>query len=143
MPYTIEQLSIGQSDCFTKTLTDADVLAFAHASGDMNPVHIDAAAGKSSIFKQRVVHGILVSGLISAVLASKLPGAGTIYLAQNLKFIKPTFIGDTVTATVEVVSIDVFKNRVTLKTVCKNQHGHIVIIGKAEVLPPKNSNQRL
>jgi 3-hydroxybutyryl-CoA dehydratase len=140
MSYTVEQLSIGQSDSFTKTITDADVLAFANASGDMNPVHIDDAAGKASIFKQRVVHGILVSGLISAVLASKLPGAGTIYLAQNIKFTKPTFIGDTITATVEVVNIDADKNKVSLKTICTNQHGDIVIIGEATVLPPKKYN---
>lgn len=140
MPYTIEQLSIGQSDCFTKTITDADVLAFANASGDMNPVHIDDAAGKASIFKQRVAHGILVSSLISAVLASKLPGAGTIYLSQNIKFTKPTFIGDTITATVEVLNIDADKNRVLLKTNCTNQHGDIVITGEATVLPPKNFN---
>lgn len=136
MSYTIEQLSIGQSDCFTKTITDSDILAFANASGDMNPVHIDDEAGKASIFKQRVVHGILVGGLISAVLAKKLPGAGTIYLAQTLKFIKPVFIGDTITATVEVINIDINKNRVVLNTVCTNQHGVIVIAGEATVLPP-------
>ncbi|EPA1042955.1 MaoC family dehydratase [Enterobacter bugandensis] len=137
MQYTIKQLSIGQSECYTKKITDSDIMAFANASGDMNPVHTDDEAAKSSIFKQRIAHGILVSGLISAVLANKLPGAGSIYLAQTLKFIKPTFIDDTITATVEVINIDRDKNKVTLKTFCTNQHGITVITGEAIVLAPK------
>ncbi|EIC82124.1 MaoC family dehydratase [Serratia sp. M24T3] len=137
MPYTILELSVGQSASFTKTISDADVLSFAKASGDMNPVHIDEEAGKLSVFKNRVVHGILVSGLISAALASELPGAGTIYLGQELKFIKPTFIGDTITAHIEVIEIDLERKRVRLSTTCVNQHGDAVIKGIATVLPPQ------
>ncbi|KIS44078.1 MaoC family dehydratase [Kosakonia radicincitans] len=131
-----ECLQTGQKAQFTKKLTEEDVINFAEASGDMNPVHLDDDAGKKSIFGQRVVHGILVSGLISAVIANKLPGKGSIYLAQDLKFTKPTFIGDTVTATVEIIAIDTEKKRVSLKTTCTNQHGDVVIKGEALMLSP-------
>lgn len=136
MTGTFKNLYIGQTAEFTKQLTDEDVFNFAKASGDVNPVHLNDDAGKKSIFGQRVVHGMLVSGLISAVIANKLPGNGSIYLGQELKFIKPTFIGDTVTAIAEVIAIDVEKNRARLKTTCMNQHGDIVIKGEALVLLP-------
>ncbi|PDO82024.1 MaoC family dehydratase [Kosakonia sacchari] len=136
MVNSIHNLHIGQCAEFKKTLTDNDVADFALASGDTNPVHLDESAGRESIFGQRVVHGILVSGLISAVIANKLPGNGSIYLGQDLKFIKLTFIGDTITATAEVIAINCEKNRVRLKTTCTNQHGDKVIVGEAVVLPP-------
>lgn len=133
---TASNLRIGQCAEFKKKLTDEDVVNFARASGDVNPVHLDEDAGRNSIFGQRVVHGILVSGLISAVIANKLPGEGSIYLGQELKFTKPTFIGDTITVMAEIIAIDIEKNRVRLKTICTNQHGDVVIAGEALVLPP-------
>lgn len=136
MTETASYLQIGQKAQFQKQLTDEDVFNFATASGDNNPVHLDDIAGKNSIFGQRVVHGLLVSGLISAVIANKLPGKGSIYLGQDLKFTKPTFIGDTVTATVEVIAVDTEKHRIRLKTTCTNQFGDVLITGEALVLSP-------
>lgn len=136
MNYTIDNIYVGQTAEFKKQLTNEDVFSFSMASGDINPVHLDEEAGKNSVFGQRVVHGILVSGLISAVIANKLPGNGSIYLGQELRFTRPTFIGDTVTAKVEVIAVDTEKNRVRLKTTCSNQHGDVVITGEALVLAP-------
>lgn len=136
MNYTIDNIYVGQTAEFKKPLTNEDVFSFSMASGDINPVHLDEEAGKNSVFGQRVVHGILVSGLISAVIANKLPGNGSIYLGQELRFTRPTFIGDTVTAKVEVIAVDTEKNRVRLKTTCSNQHGDVVITGEALVLAP-------
>lgn len=135
-PFTVDRLFVGQTASVQKKLTENDVKLFAKASGDENPIHLDEDAGKASIFGQRVVHGILVSGLISSVIAGKLPGNGSIYLGQELKFVKPTFIDDTVTATITVTEIDPVKKRVKLSTVCTNQNGNIVITGEATVLPP-------
>ncbi|MGK2893079.1 MaoC family dehydratase [Klebsiella michiganensis] len=137
MSFTIDQLTVGQTASFRKTITETDVINFASASGDMNPVHIDKLAGKESIFGDRVAHGLLVSGLISTVLGTRLPGNGTIYLGQEMKFTRPTYIGDTITATVEVENIDHEKNRIRLKTTCTNQDGVVVITGTATAMPPK------
>ncbi|WP_323084325.1 MaoC family dehydratase [Providencia alcalifaciens] len=137
MSFTINQITVGQTASFRKTITEADVINFASASGDMNPVHIDKIAGQASIFGDRVAHGILVSGLISTVLGAQLPGNGTIYLGQEMRFTHPTYIGDTITAIVEVVDIDHAKNRIRLNTTCTNQSGVVVITGTATVMPPK------
>ncbi|WP_373224918.1 MaoC family dehydratase [Enterobacter cloacae complex sp. ESBL7] len=137
MSFTIDQLTVGQTASFRKTITETDVINFASASGDMNPVHIDKLAGKASIFGDRVAHGLLVSGLISTVLGTRLPGNGTIYLGQEMKFTRPTYIGDTITATVEVENIDHEKKRIRLKTTCTNQDGVVVITGTATAMPPK------
>ncbi|WP_336241545.1 MaoC family dehydratase [Citrobacter freundii] len=137
MSFTIDQLTVGQTASFRKTITETDVVSFASASGDMNPVHIDKLAGKESIFGDRVAHGLLVSGLISTVLGTRLPGNGTIYLGQEMKFTRPTYIGDTITAMVEVEEIDHEKNRIRLKTTCTNQDGVVVITGTATAMPPK------
>lgn len=132
---TISDLSIGDKDFFQKTFTNADVLLFAGVSGDMNPMHINDAYAKNSIFKQRVVHGGLVNSLFSTVLGTKLPGEGTIYMQQNSKFIKPVFIGDTIKAEVEVTEIIKEKNRVILSTTAYNQNDEKVIVGTAMVMP--------
>jgi len=137
MPYTIDQLSLGQKATIQKTFTEEDVNLFAELSGDMNPVHIDEVKAKESIFGQKVVHGAFVSSLISALLASKLPGEGTIYLGQECKFKAPVFIDDTVTVTCEVIEIIKEKNIAKLECVLLNQKKDIVVIGKATVMPPK------
>ncbi|MGH7153784.1 MAG: MaoC family dehydratase, partial [Acetobacteraceae bacterium] len=113
-----EELQIGQTASVGKTITEADILLFAAVSTDTNPVHIDAEAAKASIFGERVAHGMLSAGLISAVLGTRLPGPGTIYLGQSLRFRAPVKIGATVTATVEITALDAAKNRATLKTTC-------------------------
>ena len=129
-----EELKIGMSDSITKTITAKDVEMFAEISLDKNPVHIDEEYASKSIFKTRIAHGILTSGLISAVLGTKLPGEGSIYLSQELKFMAPVFLGDTITATVEVAELISEKKRVIMTTTCTNQDGKNVIVGKAILL---------
>lgn len=137
MSYSINELFIGQKACFEKTITESDVILFSGISGDINPVHINALVAKESIFGQRVAHGVLVSGLTSAVLGMQLPGQGTIYLGQDNKFRRPVFIGDTVKATCEVVEINLQKNIARFSTTTTNQRNEVVIEGMAVVMPPK------
>lgn len=138
MSYNIKQLEIGQNAEFSKTISESDVYLFAGVTGDMNPAHINAEYSKDSVFNERVVHGMLSASLISTVLGTGLPGRGTIYLQQEVKFVSPVHFGDTITATVEVVEKNIKKNRVKLRTVCTNQEGRIVVDGEAIVIPPKN-----
>ena len=133
--YAFEDLRVGQTARFAKTITEADILMFAAVSGDTNPVHIDAEAAAESVFKERVAHGMLSASLISTVLGTRLPGPGTIYLAQNLKFRAPVRIGQTVTAVVEVTALDPAKKRATLSTTCL-VGGKPVVEGEATVMVP-------
>nr|WP_321458308.1 MaoC family dehydratase [uncultured Cohaesibacter sp.] len=139
MSYTLEQLSVGQAASFEKTICEADIQMFCGISGDINPVHISSIAAEHSVFGKRVAHGILVSGLTSAVLGMQLPGPGTIYMGQELRFVAPVYIGDTIRAEVEVVEILAEKKIVKLKTTSTNQDGKVVIEGLATVRPPRNS----
>lgn len=127
---------VGQSASFSKTVTETDVVLFAGISGDLNPAHTNEVAMKDTMFKGRIAHGILGVSFISAVLGMQLPGPGTIYMSQEVKFLKPIRINDTVTSTVTVKEIDE-KGRMTLDTVVTNQDGKDVIVGQAKVLPPK------
>lgn len=130
----MKKLEIGQTERFSKTISESDVYGFAGIVGDFNPVHINEEMAKKSIFGKRVVHGMLVGSLISAVLGTKLPGEGTIYLEQNLKFKAPVFFGDTVTATVCVVDIvNKDKGIYKMETNITNQHGVITHEGYAIV----------
>jgi len=130
-----EDLQLGQSASLGKTITEADIVLFAAVSTDTNPVHLDAEAAKTSVFGERVAHGMLAAGLISAVLGTRLPGHGTVYLGQTLRFRAPVKIGDTVTATAEVTALDPAKKRATLRTVC-TVAGKPVVEGEATVLVP-------
>ncbi|MBU0550148.1 MaoC family dehydratase [Myxococcota bacterium] len=132
---TIHELEVGQEASFSKTLTESDVYLFAGVTGDLNPAHIDEVYASNTFFKTRIVHGMLLGGMISAVLGSKLPGPGTIYVKQDLRFKAPVRIGDTVTAKAIVKSLDLEKNRVVLETVCVNQDGLLVLVGEALVSP--------
>jgi 3-hydroxybutyryl-CoA dehydratase len=134
---TFDQLEIGDSDRFSKTVTDSDIYLFAGVTGDMNPAHIDEAYAKGTFFKTRIAHGILSAGFISAVIGTRLPGPGTVYMRQTLAFLAPVHIGDTITATVEVVEKLKEKKRVRLKTTCVNQDGIQVLDGEALVSPPR------
>lgn len=134
---TIDTIQIGDSASFTKTVTEADVILYAGISGDLNPAHINDEHAKGSMFGQRIAHGMLSAGFISAVLGMYLPGPGTIYMGQELRFVKPVYIGDTVTATATVSERIVEKNRLKLETVVTNQRGETVITGTATVMPPK------
>ena len=133
----INEMKIGDSASFTKTVTDTDVYMFAGITGDFNPAHVNQVEAEKGMFGKRIAHGMLSAGFISAVLGTMLPGPGTIYMGQELRFTKPVAIGDTITATVTVAEMIIEKNRVILDTVCTNQNGEIVIKGKATVMPPK------
>jgi 3-hydroxybutyryl-CoA dehydratase len=126
----------GLSASRTKTFTDEDVRTFARISGDDNPIHVDDAYAATTQFGRRIVHGIFTASLISAILANDLPGPGTIYLGQNLKFTKPVFIGDTITATVTVTNYRADRRIVSFDTLCVNQHGEVILKGDAVVMVP-------
>lgn len=134
---TMQQIQVGAVSTFTKTVTESDITLFAGFSGDFNPAHINAVAAEQSMFGRRIAHGMLSAGFISTVLGTQLPGPGTIYMAQELRFVKPVFIGDTVTAICTVVERNEEKNRLKLETVVENQNGEKVITGFATVMPPK------
>lgn len=127
-------MKLGMKESITKTITAEDVDMFAKISLDVNPVHLDEEYASKTMFKKRIAHGILTTGLISAVLGTKLPGEGAIYMAQELKFMAPVYIGDTITATVEIIELIAEKNRVVVSTTCRNQEGKEVIVGKATLL---------
>ncbi|EGN65147.1 MaoC domain protein [Fusobacterium animalis 11_3_2] len=129
-----EKLEIGMYDSLGKTVTESDVVIFAGTSLDVNPLHLNEKYAKTTMFKGRIAHGMIGAGLISAVLGTKLPGQGTIYLSQNLKFIAPVKIGDTITAKVEIIELTDAKKMVKLRTTCVNQDGVLVIDGEAKVL---------
>ena len=129
-----EDLRIGMFEEVGKTITEADIVNYAGLSLDINPIHLNNEYAKNSIFKERIAHGMLTSGLISAVLGTKLPGEGSIYLSQTLKFISPVKIGDTITAKAEIIDINPEKKIITIKTTCINQNKNIVIDGEAKVL---------
>ena len=131
----IEDLEIGMSRSVEKMIEDRDILAFAEVSTDHNPVHLDEAYAQETIFGGRIAHGMLTASLISAVIGEQLPGHGTIYLGQSLKFLAPVRPGDHVTAKVSVLDIDYGKRRVTLDCVCLVRD-KAVLKGEATVLAP-------
>lgn len=135
--YTIDRLAVGQKSSFSKTVSEFDVYMFAGISGDFNPAHINEVYAEQTAFKDRIAHGMLSAGFVSTVLGCQLPGPGTIYISQNLTFLAPVKIGDTITATAEVAEILPEKKRVRLKTTCTNQHGKEVLTGEALVSPPR------
>jgi 3-hydroxybutyryl-CoA dehydratase len=129
-------LAVGMRASFTKNFQQIDSVVFADISGDANPLHLDPDYAASTRFGQPIAHGLLVAGLISAVLGKQLPGPGAIYLGQTLRFLAPVHFGDTITATVEVVAVRPDKPIVTLHTTCVNQRGETVIDGEATVMVP-------
>lgn len=134
---TIKELNIGDKASFQKTITETDVYLYAGITGDLNPAHINQVESEKSMFQGRIAHGMLTAGLVSAVLGMQLPGPGSIYLGQELKFMAPVKIGDTIKAEVEVIEKFEEKNRIKLSTVCTNQNGVEVLIGVATIMPPK------
>lgn len=134
---TIDQIAVGDAAEFSKTVSEADIYMFAGVSGDMNPAHIDEDFASKTFFKTRIAHGMLSAGFISTVIGTKLPGPGAIYMKQDLKFLAPVRIGDTITARAEVTHINSEKNRVTLHTTCVNGEGTLVVDGEALVSPTK------
>jgi len=134
IPY--DELEIGQTATFSKTLTETDLVLFAHASGDVNPVHLDEEFAKKTPFKTRIAHGMWSAGLISAALANILPGPGTVYLGQNLSFRRPVVLGDTLTVKLTVSGKQDEKKFVTLDTEVVNQDDKLVVKGEATVMAP-------
>ncbi len=128
------EFEVGDTASLAKTITDDDVRMFAQATGDLNPLHLDEEYAAKSRFGRRVAHGMLSAGMISAVLGTELPGPGTIYLGQTLKFLAPVYLGDSITATVTLADYNREKGRMTFHTVCTNQDGAEVVSGEAQVL---------
>ncbi len=134
---SVQELKVGDTAEFSKTLSESDVYLYAGITGDFNPAHVDEEYARKTFFKGRIVHGMLTAGFVSTVLANQLPGPGTIYVSQEVKFRAPVRMGDTLTARVEVAEIVAEKNRVRLKTTCVIQDGTVVLDGEAVVSPPK------
>ena len=132
----LEDLSLGQSAELERQVTGADLENFAAVTGDDNPVHLDEAYAATTPFGGRIAHGMLSAGYISAVIGTKLPGPGAIYVSQSLSFRRPVRIGDTVTARVEITAIDAERARVTFKTVCL-VGGKPVVDGEARIMVPR------
>ena len=133
--------TIGQKASFSKQITERDVATFAEISGDKNPLHLDAAYAEQTRFGARIAHGAFTFALISAALGMKLPGPGTVYMSQSLKFVKPVYLDDTITATVEITALRADKGIVTLKTECANQRGEKIAEGEAVVFHEKAKSE--
>ena len=134
---TIDEMKVGDSAEFAKTIAESDIYLFAGITGDLNPFHVNEDFSKDTFFKGRIAHGILLAGFISAVVGCHLPGPGAIYVKQELKFKAPARIGDTITAKATVKEMVVEKNRVVLTTTCTNQDGDLIVDGEAVVSPRK------
>ncbi|HET6785837.1 MAG TPA: MaoC family dehydratase [Erysipelotrichaceae bacterium] len=134
---TILELAVGDFAECKKVLLDKDVVLFSEVSGDKNPVHLDEEYASTTRFKHRIVHGHLVASLFSALLGTELPGQGSIYLGQTIKYLKPVYLNDEIRAVVKVIECDTEKNRVKLETNAYNQNNEMVITGLAEIMPPR------
>ena len=133
--YFIEDLTVGMSASYGKTITDADIVMFAGVSGDTNPVHLDQEFAAKTPFKTRIAHGMLSAGFISTVIGTKLLGPGSIYMSQTLRFKAPVKIGDTVQTTCTITEIIPDKRRAVLSTICK-VGDTVVIEGEALIMVP-------
>ncbi len=134
--YTYDEIAIGQTANYSKTLTEDDLILFAAVSGDVNPVHLDPDFAATTMFGERIGHGAWTGAVVSAAIALELPGPGTIYLGQNLSFRSPVKVGDTITVNLEVAEKKDDKKFVTLNTLVVNQHGKTVAKGTSEVIAP-------
>mgnify|MGYP004702037415 FL=1 len=134
---SIQQLNLGDAVVMTKTITDEDIRLFAQVSGDENPIHLDEEYAATTRFKRRIAHGHYVASLFSTLLGTQLPGQGSIYLSQTIKYMAPVYLGDVITAEVKVSEKNEERNRVTLETTATNQDGVVVVKGVAEIMPPK------
>ena len=133
--YYFEDLSVGMTAAYSKTITDADILLFAGVSGDTNPLHLSEDFAAQSMFEGRIAHGMLTASLISTLIGTKLPGPGCIYMGQNLKFLAPVRIGDTVLTRATIAELNVEKTRITLETTC-TVGDEVVIEGNALIKVP-------
>ena len=134
---SIDEIRKGDKAEFSKTLSESDVYLYAGITGDMNPAHINEEYAAQTFFKGRIAHGMLLGGFISTILGTLLPGPGSVYISQSLRFLAPARIGDTITARAEVTDVLSEKNRVILRTTCVNQNGTLIVDGEAMMSPPK------
>ncbi len=134
--FTYEEITTGQTASYSKQVEERDIQLFAAVSGDVNPVHLDAEFAAGTIFGERIAHGMLTGAIISAALAMELPGPGTIYLSQTLRFRQPVKIGDTITIALEVTDKQDRRKVVTIDCKASNAAGKLVATGTAEVIPP-------
>lgn len=130
------KIKVGDTASITRVITDELIRQFANLSGDQNPIHLDESYAEKTRFGQRIAHGMLSASFFSAVLANQLPGIGSVYLSQSVKFVAPVFIGDSITARVTVIAVREDKPIATLETICTNQNGETVITGEAVVKMP-------
>jgi 3-hydroxybutyryl-CoA dehydratase len=137
----LEDLKVGMSAMFGKTVTEADIVAYAGVSGDTNPIHLHDGFARTTRFGQRIAHGMLSGSFISAVIGTKLPGPGSVYISQTMNFMAPVLIGETITAVATVTAIDERRRRVTLKTQCLNGD-KVVIDGEATILVPRRDSAK-
>jgi acyl dehydratase len=135
--HTFDEIEIGQTAEYRKQIEERDLILFAEVSGDVNPLHLDAAFAAGTDFGERIAHGMLTGALISAALALELPGPGTVYLGQDLRFRRPVKIGDEITVQLKVLEKRADKGFVTLETTATNQDGKVVVSGTAEVMAPR------
>ncbi len=138
---SINEMKLGDTAEIKKIFSETDVLAFAEVSTDFNPAHIDKEYAAGTMFKRQIVHGMLVGALFSAIFGVQLPGLGSIYTKQSLKFTKPVYFGDEITAQVVVKELSYERNRVVFDCVAKNQDGDTVIVGQAEIMPPRRESE--
>ena len=134
---TIDELKLGDVAELSKTVSESDIYLYAGVTGDFNPVHLNQVYAEKTYFKTRIAHGMLFAGFISAVIGNHLPGPGTIHITQELHFLAPVHIGDTITSRVKITEIMTEKKRIRLKTTCINQNGTTVLDGEAIVSPPR------
>ena len=139
MSESLEGFQVGDRVSARRRFEDEDVRRFAELSGDFNELHLDDAAAARSRFGRRLVHGMLTASLFTRLIGMDLPGRGTIYMSQSLRFTRPVFIGDEVEAVVEVSAIDPARRRLTLSTICRNERGEDVIVGEALVMLDRSS----
>jgi 3-hydroxybutyryl-CoA dehydratase len=132
----LEKIKVGMEASYSHTVTDADVKAYAGLSGDNNPVHMSDEHAASSRFGRRIAHGLYSAGFFSALFGTRLPGPGCLYVAQNLRFKQPVYLGDTVTATIKVTNLDIPRSRIYFDTTCSVK-GRSVIVGEAEIYVPR------
>ena len=135
--FTIEQIRIGDKASFAKTLTEADIYQFTGIIGNFNPTHVNIEFAEKTPDGARTVPQMLVASLVSKILGTQYPGNGTVHAAQDLQFLKPVFINDTIEAILEVTRIDGKRNRVWLDLTCTNQKGDVVLVGESEIIPPE------
>lgn len=135
-PKTIENIQIGDTAFQTMEITQAHVETFGHITNDLNPMHFDEDYASKTMFKHKIAHGMYIGSLFSRIFGMDLPGEGTIYVSQSLRFRRPVYFGDVIKAEVIVKAIDAERNRVFFDCIATNQHGDKVIVGEAELMPP-------